>query len=147
MDECEGVTPRIELASVPSKGQAPVVCISPSLPTTFRFDSVIVPASVKIQERERFEDVAPGQKNLLIVPSENVAAGKRFAQALKLFTLAESLGRVESLVSHPASMTHASVPKKEREATGFTDGLVRLSVGCEDAADLEADLEQALAAV
>jgi uncharacterized protein (TIGR02268 family) len=63
---------------VSNKGQAPVVCISPSLPTTFRFDSPILPQSVKIQERERFEDVAPGQKNLLIVPLENVAAGKRF---------------------------------------------------------------------
>ncbi len=78
VDECEGVSPRIELAPVPSKGHAPVVCISPSLPTTFRFDSPILPQSVKIQERERFEDVAPGQKNLLVVPSENVAAGKRF---------------------------------------------------------------------
>jgi len=75
------------------------------------------------------------------------AAGKRFAEALRLFTLAESLGGVESLVSHPASMTHASVPKAQREATGFTDGLVRLSVGCEDAADLEGDLVRALAAV
>ena len=78
VDECEGVSPRIELAPVSNKGQAPVVCISPSLPTTFRFDSPILPQSVKIQERERFEDVAPGQKNLLIVPLENVAAGKRF---------------------------------------------------------------------
>jgi len=78
VDECEGGSPRIELAPVPSKGQTPVVCISPSLPTTFRFDSPIQPSSVKIQERERFEDVAPGQKNLLIVPLENVAAGKRF---------------------------------------------------------------------
>ena len=78
VDECEGVSPRIELAPVANKGQAPVVCISPSLPTTFRFDSLILPQSVKIQERERFEDVAPGQKNLLIIPLENVAAGKRF---------------------------------------------------------------------
>jgi cystathionine gamma-lyase len=77
----------------------------------------------------------------------DLAAGKRFCEALKLFTLAESLGGVESLVSHPASMTHASVPKAQREATGFTDGLVRLSVGCEDVADLEGDLVRALAAV
>ena len=77
----------------------------------------------------------------------DLAAGKRFAEALRLFTLAESLGGVESLVSHPASMTHASVPKAQREATGFTDGLVRLSVGCEDASDLESDLVRALAAV
>jgi uncharacterized protein (TIGR02268 family) len=78
VDECEAASPRIELAPVPSKGPAPVVCISPSLPTTFRFDSSILPQSVKIQERERFEDVAPGQRNLLVVPSENVTAGKRF---------------------------------------------------------------------
>ena len=77
----------------------------------------------------------------------DLAAGKRFCEALRLFTLAESLGGVESLVSHPASMTHASVPREQREATGFTDGLVRLSVGCEDVADLQADLVRGLAAV
>jgi cystathionine gamma-lyase len=77
----------------------------------------------------------------------DLAAGQRFAEALRLFTLGESLGGVESLVTHPASMTHASVPRAQREATGFTDGLVRLSVGCEDAADLKADLAQALAAI
>jgi cystathionine beta-lyase/cystathionine gamma-synthase len=77
----------------------------------------------------------------------DLAAGKRFVEALRLFTLAESLGGVESLVTHPASMTHASVPRAQREATGFTDGLVRLSVGCEDAADLLADVAQGLAAV
>jgi len=77
----------------------------------------------------------------------DLAAGKRFAEALRLFTLGESLGGVESLVTHPASMTHASVPRAQREATGFTDGLFRLSVGCEDVADLKADLERALAAV
>jgi cystathionine gamma-lyase len=77
----------------------------------------------------------------------DLESGKRFAEALRLFTLAESLGGVESLVTHPATMTHASVPKAQREATGFTDGLVRLSVGCEDVEDLRADLAQALAAV
>jgi cystathionine gamma-lyase len=77
----------------------------------------------------------------------DLETGTRFAEALKLFTLGESLGGVESLVTHPASMTHASVPKAQREATGFTDGLVRLSVGCEDVNDLRADLERALAAV
>lgn len=77
----------------------------------------------------------------------DLAAGKRFAEALRLFTLGESLGGVESLVTHPASMTHAAVPREQREATGFTDGLVRLSVGCEDVADLQADLAQALAAI
>lgn len=64
---------------------------------------------------------------------------------LKLFTLAESLGGVESLAGHPASMTHASIPKVEREKTGVVDSLIRLSVGIEDDEDLIEDLKQALA--
>ncbi|WP_432412125.1 cystathionine gamma-synthase [Rasiella sp. SM2506] len=63
---------------------------------------------------------------------------------LKIFTLAESLGGVESLAGHPASMTHASIPKEEREKTGVVDSLIRLSVGIEDIDDLIADLEQAI---
>ena len=66
-------------------------------------------------------------------------------EKLKVFTLAESLGGVESLAGHPASMTHASIPKEEREKTGIKDSLIRLSVGIEDAEDLLADLKQALA--
>ena len=62
----------------------------------------------------------------------------------RLFTRAESLGGVESLVCHPASMTHASVPREERLKIGFADGLLRLSVGIEDVDDLRADLAQAL---
>ena len=65
-------------------------------------------------------------------------------QKLKLFTLAESLGGVESLAGHPASMTHASIPKAEREKSGVVDGLIRLSVGIEDSNDLIADLKHAL---
>ncbi|MGQ9494779.1 MAG: trans-sulfuration enzyme family protein [Thermoanaerobaculaceae bacterium] len=71
-------------------------------------------------------------------------AARRVANALRIFTLAESLGGVESLVSHPATMTHASVPREERERLGITDGLLRLSVGIEDPQDLIADLTQAL---
>ena len=66
-------------------------------------------------------------------------------EKLKVFTLAESLGGVESLAGHPASMTHASIPKVEREKTGVVDSLIRLSVGIEDAEDLIQDLAQALA--
>ncbi|HAP00842.1 MAG TPA: cystathionine gamma-synthase, partial [Bacteroidetes bacterium] len=62
----------------------------------------------------------------------------------KLFSLAESLGGVESLIGHPATMTHASIPKEERDKSGLADTLIRLSVGVEDAEDLIADLEQAL---
>jgi cystathionine beta-lyase/cystathionine gamma-synthase len=66
------------------------------------------------------------------------------AEATRIFALAESLGGVESLIGHPASMTHASVPKAMRDAMGLTDGLVRLSVGIEETDDLIADLDQAL---
>jgi len=62
----------------------------------------------------------------------------------KLFSLAESLGGVESLIGHPSTMTHAAIPKDERETAGVTDSLIRLSVGIEDAEDLIADLDQAL---
>lgn len=73
----------------------------------------------------------------------DLETAKRLAAATKLFALAESLGGVESLLDHPASMTHGAVPREERLKTGFTDGLLRLSVGIEDLADLLADLEQA----
>lgn len=68
----------------------------------------------------------------------------KFVENVKVFTLAESLGGVESLAGHPASMTHASIPKEEREKTGVVDSLIRLSVGIEDEADLIEDLKQAL---
>ncbi|HEY6358186.1 MAG TPA: PLP-dependent transferase, partial [Vicinamibacterales bacterium] len=71
---------------------------------------------------------------------------RAFASSTKLFSLAESLGGVESLICHPATMTHGSIPKDVREARGVTDGLLRLSVGIEDARDLLADLEQAFKA-
>jgi cystathionine gamma-lyase len=70
----------------------------------------------------------------------------RFLERCRTFALAESLGGVESLISHPATMTHASVPQERRAALGITDTLVRLSVGIEDAEDLIADLDQAFAA-
>ena len=73
-------------------------------------------------------------------------AGVRLMNSVRLCSLAENLGAAETLITHPASMTHASVPPGQREAAGITDGLVRLSVGLEDPADLIADLEQALRA-
>jgi len=68
-----------------------------------------------------------------------------FLEALKHFSLAESLGGVESLVAHPASMTHAAMAPEARARAGITDGLLRLSIGIEDGGDLVRDLEQALA--
>ncbi|MFZ0892276.1 MAG: PLP-dependent aspartate aminotransferase family protein [Thermoplasmata archaeon] len=76
-----------------------------------------------------------------------MTAARRFLRRLRVFTLAESLGGVESLVDHPATMTHASVAKEVREARGITDGLIRLSCGIEDPRDLAADVLQALRAV
>jgi cystathionine beta-lyase len=67
-----------------------------------------------------------------------------FLEKVKVFTLAESLGGVESLANHPALMTHASIPEEKRKEIGITDDLVRLSVGVEDIEDLLADIEQAL---
>ena len=69
---------------------------------------------------------------------------KKFFSSLKLISLAESLGGVESLACHPASMTHASIPREIREKVGITDGLIRLSVGIEGADDLIFDLNNAI---
>ena len=69
---------------------------------------------------------------------------KKITSSFKVFTLAESLGGVESLVNHPATMTHASIPKEERDKIGITDNLIRLSVGIEDISDLVNDIEQAI---
>jgi len=77
----------------------------------------------------------------------SLEAGRRVFDRFRLFARAESLGGVESLVCHPASMTHASVPRETRLAMGFADGLLRLSVGIEDLADLRGDLEQAIQVV
>jgi cystathionine gamma-lyase len=75
----------------------------------------------------------------------DLAGTKKFLERTRLFTLAESLGGVESLIEHPALMTHGSIPAEKRAATGISDSLVRLSAGIEDADDLIADLAQALA--
>ena len=82
-----------------------------------------------------------------VTKGNNIKDSFKILENLKLFTLAESLGGVESLSGHPASMTHASIPKAEREKTGVVDSLIRLSVGIEDIDDLLADLDQALSLV
>ncbi len=77
----------------------------------------------------------------------SLAKAKKLLKSVRLCSLAESLGGVETLISHPATMTHASVPPDERKRIGVTDGLVRISVGIEDVEDIIADLKQALARV
>ncbi|MFD0863445.1 cystathionine gamma-synthase [Sungkyunkwania multivorans] len=95
-------------------------------------------------------DVAKRQMNdfggmvSFITKGSNYAEAIKIVEKLKIFTLAESLGGVESLAGHPASMTHASIPKEEREKTGVVDSLIRLSVGIEDVEDLIEDLRQAI---
>jgi cystathionine gamma-lyase len=87
-----------------------------------------------------------GFGGMISIDLGDVGRARRFVEATELFALAESLGGVESLIGHPVSMTHGSVPQALREATGLTDSLVRLSCGCEDAEDLIADLERAFGA-
>lgn len=84
-----------------------------------------------------------GFGGMISVDVGDAALARQIVEGTKIFVLAESLGGVESLIGHPASMTHASVPKPMREAMGLTDSLVRLSCGIEDVEDLLADLEQA----
>lgn len=75
---------------------------------------------------------------------DSIETATRLMESVNVFSLAESLGGVESLINHPASMTHASIPKEERRKSGLVDSLMRLSIGVEDAEDLIADLDQAL---
>jgi cystathionine gamma-lyase len=81
----------------------------------------------------------------IVLKDKSIENTFKIASSFKVFSLAESLGGVESLINHPATMTHASIPKEEREKSGVVDNLLRLSVGVEDVEDLITDLEQALA--
>ena len=78
---------------------------------------------------------------------DSVDVAKKLLSSTKVFALAESLGGVESLINHPATMTHAALGEKGRKAIGITDGMVRISVGIENVEDIVADLDQALAAI
>ena len=84
---------------------------------------------------------------ITLVLDTDLAGARRFLEATHLFALAESLGGVESLIEHPALMTHGSIPPEQRTALGISDALVRLSVGVEDLDDLRADLTTALAKI
>ncbi|MBT5078322.1 MAG: PLP-dependent transferase [Candidatus Marinimicrobia bacterium] len=89
----------------------------------------------------------PGYGGMLSVELNSVENARQFVKGLEIFTLAESLGGVESLVCHPATMTHASIPKEIRVELGITDGLIRLSVGIEHVDDLLMDINNALSKV
>ncbi len=111
--------------------------------------AVFYPGLPSHPQHELAERQASGFGGMIsFVPGDgSLEAGRRVFDRFQLFARAESLGGVESLVCHPASMTHASVPREARLAMGFADGLLRLSVGIEDLSDLRADLAQALQAL
>lgn len=107
---------------------------------------VIYPGLIAHPQHELAARQMPGGFGgmVTVILDGDLARARRVLERVQVFTLAESLGGVESLVNHPAIMTHASVPKEVREAGGVTDSLIRLSVGVEDVDDLIADLDQAL---
>jgi cystathionine beta-lyase/cystathionine gamma-synthase len=95
-------------------------------------------------QRALQEEQARGYGGMISFDVGTIERAKQVLKKTRLFTLAESLGGVESLISHPASMTHGSVPKEKRDKLGVTEGLIRISVGIEDVEDLQADLVTAL---
>lgn len=112
------------------------------------FSRVIYPGLVSHPQHELAKrQMKQGYGGMItVVMRDGLPAARKFLQATQLFALAESLGGIESLIEHPAIMTHASIPAEVRAAHGIDDGLIRLSVGIEDIADLQADLAAALAA-
>jgi cystathionine beta-lyase/cystathionine gamma-synthase len=106
---------------------------------------VSVPAQPSAVQARQEADEIGGSGMLLADFGLSYVKTLDFIRRLRLFTQAESLGGIESLVAHPASMTHASIPKDVREAAGVTDGLVRFSVGIEHVEDLWEDIDRALA--
>ncbi len=113
-----------------------------------RVSRVFYPGLAEHPQHELAKRQASGFGGMIsFIPGDgSLEAGRAVFDRFELFTRAESLGGVESLVCHPASMTHAAVPRERRLAMGFMDGLLRLSVGIEDVRDLRKDLEKALAA-
>jgi cystathionine beta-lyase/cystathionine gamma-synthase len=107
-------------------------------------EKIYYPGLENHPEHELAKKQARGFGGIVSIDVGSIERARHVLGRVRLFTLAESLGGVESLISHPATMTHASVPEDFRNRLGITPGLVRLSVGIEDVEDLEADLSQAL---
>ena len=115
------------------------------LETHSNVDRVCYPGLESFPQKELADRQASGHGSMLWFEVHGgVEAGKKLMNTLQLWSLAENLGSVESLVTHSVTMTHADMPREERLAAGITDGLVRLSAGLETAEDLIADLKQAL---
>ena len=109
-----------------------------------RVRAVFYPGLASHPQHELAQRQMSGFGGMMSIETGSLERAGRMVERVRLFALAESLGGVESLIGHPATMTHAAVPQAMREAMGLTDGLVRLSVGIEDVDDLIADLDQAL---
>jgi cystathionine beta-lyase/cystathionine gamma-synthase len=105
---------------------------------------VYYPGLINHPQHELAKKQMRGFGGMISADFGNIETAKKVLNNVKIFTLGESLGGVESLISHPATMTHGSVPKEEREKMGLTDSLVRFSVGLEDIEDLIQDVENAL---
>lgn len=105
---------------------------------------VYYPGLASHKQHELAKRQQKGFGGMVAFETGSLEKAKKVLENVKLCTLAESLGGVESLISHPATMTHASVPSEKREQLGITDGLVRVSVGIEDVEDIISDLDQAL---
>ncbi len=110
------------------------------------FHAVYYPGLPNFPQRDLAIQQMSGFGGMISADLGSLERARRFCAAVKLFTFAESLGGVESLLCHPVSMTHGSVPPENRARLGITDGLVRFSVGIEDVTDLIADIDQALSA-
>ncbi|MFY0562583.1 DUF2381 family protein [Archangium lansingense] len=120
-DACETASPRITLTSE-STAKAHVVCISPDVPLTFRFDAPLQPESVRLEKRERFEDVAPGQQSLLLVPPENLEAGERFKVEVCFADNAAPRCASFLLLAHPAlGMSQVKVFREHRPVESFQE--------------------------
>ncbi len=107
-------------------------------------EKVYYPGLTSHPQHELAKRQQSGFGGMVAFETGSIENAKKVLEGVKLCTLGESLGGVETLISHPASMTHASVPQEKRDSLGITDGLVRISVGIEDVEDIVADLDQAL---
>ncbi|MBL7997616.1 MAG: cystathionine gamma-synthase [Candidatus Kapabacteria bacterium] len=127
--------------------EANAMTIAPVLAHHPAIKAVYYPGLPTHPQHNLAKEQMSGFGGMISIELGSLEAAKKFTNALSVFTLGESLGGVESLVCHPVSMTHGSVPVEQRQKLGITDGLVRLSVGIEDVEDLLDDIYAALAAI
>ncbi len=121
-DACETASPRIDLTAEPP-ATSPVVCISPDVPLTLRFDTPLQPESVRLEKRERFGDVAPGQQSLMLVPPEKLEAGERFTLEVCFADGAAPQCVTFHLRAHPAlGLSQVKVFRKPRTVESFREG-------------------------